>query len=260
MTETAQIFYDADAEQRVGLTLKSVAPSGATRKHKVAHVFRAMTDEDFFKYEELKRVVQKISGTDVLSIRTEDNNLRATEWLWNTLAVRREGYVEREDWKEKTNLLDKQTAIEKGLLAVFVAEESDSDDPFADSAAQTDDAAFDDDFSDEVSTLVRLDCLFDEQPLTVAHYFNQPTAADVADYEKTMRRASNLVNSRRGFRQKKNQQRAQISIPSKAKELCALYDRLVVNTEGYAGRVPGHHKREAALELFAREVEVTEKN
>lgn len=263
MENTSSAIYDADASQRVGLTVKKTAGDGKTRKHKVAHIFRPMSDEDFFKFEEMKRVVQKVSGTDILNVQTEDNNLRASEWLWTQLATARKGYVERDDWKEKTNLLDKQTAIEKGLLAVFVAEEDTGSDPFADDSSELDDAdaeLSDDELSDDVPTLIKLDCLFNETPITTAHHFSEPSAADVNDYEKTMRKATNRMNARRGFRQKKNAQVSELSIPSKARELCALYDRLIIKSDGYAGRVPAHHKREAILELFSRDSDVTEKN
>lgn len=249
-------LYDADAEQRVELILKRTNGQGKTVRSKVKHIFRPMTDEEFFQYESKKSIVQKISGTNVLEVRTEDKNLEAAQWLWDLLAIGRENYKPRDDWREATNLLDKKEAIEKGLLAVFVAQEDDEE-IFVENF---DDELFDDEFDDEQPTIVALDFLFDETPLTGVHHFRQPSAKDVGDYERTMKKATNRINARNGFRQKKSDQTAQIAIPSKARELCALYDRLIERTEGYVGRVPAHHKREAVLELFSRESEVTEKN
>lgn len=260
-----RLLFDADAEQRVGLTITRTEPNGGkTKKHRVAHIFRPMTDEEFFQHETKKNIVQKISGTDILNVRTQDKNLQAAEWLWNQLAIGRTGYVERADWREKTDLLDKQTAIKDGLLAVFPANDSDAD-IFDDSTLDAETLADDEQFSDELvdedaQTVVRLDCLFNSQPMTTTHYFAAPSAKDVTDYENLMKKASNMMDGRKGFRQKKGSQTAQVSIPSKARELCALYDRLIINADGYAGRVPAHHKREAVLEVFTRDVDVTEKN
>lgn len=252
--ETTRLF-DAEAKQTIGLTLKQNG-----KKYRVAHILRAVSDDEFFKFEEKKNVTQKISGEGVLNVSTSDNSLKAAEWLWDLLALGREGYVDRPDWKEKTNLIDKATAINQGLLAVFVAEE-DSDDPFSEGLADAETAElFEDEFNDDALTCIRLDCLFNETPLTSEHHFRQPSAADVNDYEKTMRKLTNRINARRGFRQKKGEQTAELAIPSKARELCALYDRLIEQSVGYVSRVPAHHKREAVLELFSREVELTEKN
>lgn len=259
-------IYDADAPQRVELTIKRTGKDNKVNKHRVAHVFAPMTDDQFFNYEAKKNVVQKVTGTNILNVRTENKNLQAAEWLWNELATEREGYVQREDWKEKTDLFDKQKAIEDGLLVVFVADENESEvfaDNTLDAEALSDDSD-DENFSeelvdDDLQTVVRLDCLFNNFALTTTHYFHSPSAKDTQEYESAMKKATNMMDGRRGFRQKKkNQQVAQISIPSKARELCSLYDRLIINSEGYKGRVPAHHKREAVLELFGRETEVNE--
>lgn len=246
-------IFDADSEQFVELNLRATGRDGRQRIYEVRHCFRAMTDEEYFQYEEKKRIRQKISGTDTLEVQTEDESLKAAEWLWNLLAIRREGYAEREDWKEATNLLDKQAAIEKGLLAVFVAEDSWGGEQTEEDA----DMVLDDALRDDCPQAIRLECLFNSEPVTTVHYFRQPTARDVADYEKIIRRVQNLIDGRRGFRKRPS---AEMAIPSKARELAALYNRLIDSTEGYAGRVPAHHKREAVIELFSREAMVAEKN
>lgn len=263
--EIIKPLFDADAEQRVELILRRTDSNGKVKKNRVAHIFRAMTDEEFFQHEEKKNVTQKVSGTDILSVRTQAKDLQASEWLWNLLARGRTGYVERPDWREKTDLLDKHAAIKEGLLAVFPADDSNAD-IFADSTLDAETLVEDDEFSDELvdedaQTIVRLDCLFNSQAVTTTHYFAAPSAKDVTDYEDLMKKASNMVDARKGWRHKKKaNQSSQISIPSKARELCVLYDRLIINAEGYKGRVPAHHKRDAVLEIFTRDVDVTEKN
>ncbi len=265
MPSESKLLFDADAEQRVELTLRRTDNGGKVKKNRVAHIFRPMTDEEFFQYEQKKSIVQKISGTNIVNVRTQDKNLQAAEWLWNEVAVGRTGYVERSDWREKTDLLDKHTAIKDGLLAVFPATDSNTD-IFDDSTLDAEMLVEDDDeFSDELvdedaQTIVRLDCLFNSQAITTTHYFAAPSAKDVTDYENFMKKASNMMDGRKGWRQKKANQTSQISIPSKARELCGLYDRLIIKPEGYVGRVPAHHKREAVLEIFTREADVNEGN
>jgi hypothetical protein len=232
--------FEADAEQRVELTIQF---RGTERT--VAHRFAPLTDEQFFQYEQRKKTRVQISGQELLVVRNDDQELAAAEWLWNELAVGRDGYVPRDDWRERTNVLDKAQAIREGLLAVYVAVEETAP------PGETDPPELvDDDFGTEIE----LDCLFNSTALTTRHAFRPPTAADVKEYDRLMRLADNVFA--RGGRQP---QTAQLVIPSKARELAALYDALIAETEGYAGRVPAHHKREAVLELFAREARVTEK-
>ncbi len=257
------LLYDADAEQRIELVVKRTV-DGKTKKSKVAHILAPISDEQFFRYEDKKRVKTKVSGTDVLRLREEHKNLDAVEWLWNQLAQRREGYVKREDWKEKTNLMDKYQAIENGLFAVFPVRSDESEDIFAEEASDElldDNEPFfdEDEVDDDAPTEIKLDCLFNSANRTTTHYFRQPSAQAIKKYNNLMRQADKLMDAR-GMRKRKGQQVAQLEVPSKARELVALYKDHILRTDGYVGRVPAHHMREAALELFVRETDVTEKN
>lgn len=240
MTEQKQpVFFDSDAEQRVELVIQY---RGTERT--VAHRFSPLTDEQFFQYEQRKKTRVQVSGQELLIVRNDDQELAAAEWLWNELALGRAGYVPRDDWRERTNVLDKTQAIQEGLLAVYAVR---NEKPTADDEA----AGLVD---DDLGTEIELDCLFNSTASTTKHSFRAPTAADVKEYDRLMRIADNVIA--RGSRRP---QAAQLIIPSKARELAALYDALIVEADGYAGRVPAHHKREAVLELFAREARVTEK-
>jgi hypothetical protein len=230
-------LFDADAEQRIELLIQY---RGVERT--VAHRLAPVTDELFFQYEQKKQIRVRVSGQDLLVVRNDDQELAAAEWLWNELAVGREGYVERDDWRARTNLWDKAQAVREGLLAVYVTGDAN---PVTDG----EDELVDDDLGTEIA----LDCLYNGTVLTTRHAFSAPSAADVKEYDRMMRVADNLIA--RGRRS----DAAQIVIPSKARELAALYDRLIIQTDGYVGRVPAHHKREAVLELFSREARVTEK-
>lgn len=234
-----QILFEADTEQRVELT---ILYRGTERT--VAHCFAPLSDDLFFQYEQRKKTRVEISGQDVLVVRNDDQELAAAEWLWNELALGRVGYVPRDDWRERTNVLDKAQAISEGLLAVYAVRHETP--PIADIAEELVD--------DDLGTEIELDCLFNSTALTTRHTFRAPTAANVKEYDRLMRIADNVI-ARSGRRP----QAAQVVIPSKARELGQLYDSLILEADGYAGRVPAHHKREAVLELFAREARVTEK-
>lgn len=235
---TPSPLFDADAEQRVELLIQY---RGVERT--VAHRFAPLTDDLFFQFEQRKKTRARVSGQDLLTVRNEDQEVSAAEWLWNELALGRDGYVPRDDWRERTNVVDKAQAIRDGLLAVYAVRAAPAADP-----AELEPV------DDDLGTEIALDCLFNSTALTVRHAFRAPSAADVKEYDRLMRIADNLIA--RGGRRPDS---AQLVIPSKARELAALYDRLAVGAEGYAGRVPAHHKREAVLELFSREARVTEK-
>ncbi len=243
--------YNADHTQTVGLTVNYKG-----KKVAVAHILGALTDEDFYEYERRKLGRTKVSGAaDVLTVKNDDNELSAAEWLWNKIAVGRTGYVERADWRERTNLMDKLKAVRDGLLAVFVVRGDESDEEFGAAVEAVSDQLVD----EEVSAEIKLDCLFDGAALTTTHVFNQPSAEDVKAYDKLMREAEQQFGQQKGFRQNKKQA-VELVVRSKAKDLARFYDRLIIHTDGYIGRVPAHHKREAVLELFARDSDVTEKN
>ena len=241
MPETEQeTLFDAHAEQRVELTIQY---RGTERT--VAHRFAPLSDELFFQYEQRKKMLVQVSGQELLVVRNEDEELAAAEWLWNELAIGREGYVPRDDWRQRTNVLDKAQAIGEGLLAVYAVRGE---------SAPAGEVEATDLVDDDLGTEIELDCLFNNTAFTTHHAFRAPTAADVKTYDRLMRIADNVIA--RGGRRPRG---AQLVIPSKARELAALYDALIVTAEGYAGPVPAHHKREAVLELFAREARVTEK-
>ncbi len=239
MKEPTQ-FFDADAEQRVELTIQYRGTERA-----VTHRFAPLTDELFFQYEQRKKTRVQVSGQELLVVRNDDEELAAAEWLWNELALGRDGYVPRDDWRERTNVMDKAQAIAEGLLAAYAVRSETALAREGEAAELVD---------DDLGTEIELDCLFNGNALTTRHAFRAPTAADVKAFDRLMRVADNVIE--RGGRRP---QSAQLVIPSKAQELAGLYDELIVDTEGYAGRVPAYHKREAVLELFAREARVTEK-
>jgi hypothetical protein len=234
------LLFDADAEQGVELLIQY---RGVERT--VAHRFAPLTDELFFHFEQRKKTRARVSGQDLLTVRNEDQEVSAAEWLWNELALGRDGYVTRDDWRERTNVLDKAQAIRDGLLAVYAVRGA---------VVTSIDPSEMEPVDDDLGTEIALDCLFNSTALTVRHAFRAPSAADVKEYDRLMRIADNLIA--RGGRRPES---AQVVIPSKARELAALYDRLAVGADGYAARVPAHHKREAVLELFSREARVTEK-
>jgi hypothetical protein len=78
------------------------------------------------------------------------------------------------------------------------------------------------------------------------------TPEEVAEFQSLMSRALIV----RGTQFGQTDQR----IPSKAKALGALYDRVKLGTAGYAGRVPLHHKMAVVLRHFRAQQKATAGN
>jgi hypothetical protein len=104
----------------------------------------------------------------------------------------------------------------------------------------------------EETVTIQLRCLFNNKQIDTSHIMQQPSASQLNEYRSLMKQ-SYLV---RGSRFQQVEQK----IPSKAKKLGQLYDALMVETEGYIGRVPLHHKIAVVLEHLKTEAEITGKN
>lgn len=232
------IVFDADAaEQRVPLSLERKG-----KIYKVAHIFRPPTDDDLVEYERRRNVRMREANKAELGERgmaMQSDSEKAAIWLWDRLAVRLEGYVNADNWREKVSPQDKEYAVTQGLLAC------EAYSPEAESAGAEDLLDFDDD--GELIATVELSCFAGEDQLTTLHTLRAPSAADLKQYKDLMR-TSYTVRGRR-------LNKADIRVPSKAKPLANLYDRLVERVEGYAGRVPLHHKMAVILEHLGQEQE-----
>jgi len=235
--DTGKILFNADAEQRVPLSIKK-----GNKRFEVAHKFRAPSDEEILEYERRRNVRVREARPEELdedAVLSKDDSFDAAVWLWNKLAESREGYIAREDWKDSTNANDKVTAITEGLLATEVVPPGD-------------DVLSEELLSDEELSSVTLRCLFDGKAVDTVHHLRAPNAADMRSYRSLM--SQNFIVRGSRFRT------AETRIPPRAKKLAELYDSLLETFDGYIGRVPVHHKMAVALELFGQQSRALEKN
>lgn len=108
-----QILYDSRLAQRIPLSLEK---SG--QEFRVYHNLNPLPNERYFEYQdeivELAARIKKIS-TAIMAPQHK---------LWLDLVESREGYTEREDWKEKTYQNDAVAAI-AALLQVQILDNSE---------------------------------------------------------------------------------------------------------------------------------------
>jgi hypothetical protein len=232
--ETAVVIYDADAEQRV--------PFQTERKGKlysVVHVFGPVTDEAVIQYERGRD--QRISDAETGESNEQDvmavtsRSFQAAIAYWDSTGTRAEGYAGEVSAKDKAfavqNIL---FAVEFDALSLAAADELCPDD------------------EDDDTSTYKLRCMFDGQLLTTEHTLRAGTADEVAEFQSMMSRAL-LV---RGTHFGQTDQR----IPSKARRLGVLYDKVKVTSAGYAGRVPIHHKMAVVLRHFRAQQKSTAGN
>jgi hypothetical protein len=242
--EKKKLVFDADSEQRVEMDR---IDNG--KRYAIAHIFHPVLDEEYFEYAKRQKHVQKVSGTDKVQITSEDDNLRASDWLWKELIIKREGYKERENWKDNVLLQEKHAAI-NGLLATHI--------PNADEAiVDAEEGELIDEEQNFTETVVVLQCAYNAWVIDTRHYFAFPSAREVEQYEAIKRRSTSVGGRVGGVF--KTQASASIYTNSQAKALADLYDKLIEKTEGYKGRVPAYHKEVAVSQVFANEIEAREK-
>lgn len=237
--------FNADSKQLVAM--ERVANR---KRYRIAHIFHPVMDEEYFEYAKRKRVVQKISGKDDVQITSEDQNLRASAWLWDKLIIERQGYVASENWRERVSIQEKDAAI-RGLLGVAIDETDES-------IVDAEEGELLDDSQEEQEIVVPLDALYHSQIVDTFHHFAPPSARDVEDFNRINSRSMSIGGRVGGIL--KSMTSTEVRVVSQAKALAKLYDRLIEKTEGYRGRVPAYHKEAAVAEVFANEVEAREKN
>jgi hypothetical protein len=232
--EQREAKYDADAEQR--------APFQTERKGKlysVVHVFGPITDEAVIQYERGRD--QRISDAETGESNEQDamavtsRSFQAAIAYWDSTGTRAEGYAGEVSAKDKAfavqNIL---FAVEFDALSLAAADELCPDD------------------EDDDTSTYKLRCMFDGRLLTTEHTLRAGTADEVAEFQSMMSRAL-LV---RGTHFGQTDQR----IPSKARRLGVLYDKVKVTSAGYAGRVPIHHKMAVVLRHFRAQQKATAGN
>jgi hypothetical protein len=206
--------------------------------YNVAHIFAPLRDDDIAEYERGRnlRLSEAETGEsderDAMAITGDAFD--AAVALWDARIKGVENYTESEEWKSKVPVKHKAFAVQNALLATQIL-------PLP---LVGNNAAFPVDDEDDAST-IRLRVLFNDQQMVTEHVLRTPSADDMREYRKLMSRAL-LVPG-----EALNQQEQRI--PSRARGLGRLYDKVVERTSGYSGRVPLHHRMRVVLEHFKGE-------
>jgi hypothetical protein len=213
------VIYDADAEQRVLFLTERKG-----KMYKVAHIFGPLKDEAVLEYE--RRRNQKLSDADADESDDQDatavssKGFKAAVHYWNATQATAEGYAGKVSDRDKAYAVGQLFGVEFQQLP----------------SAEGDELCPEDD--DENSAYV-LRCLFDGRECYLSATLRPPTSDEISEFESLMARALLVQGTRFGQRDQR--------IPAKSKRLGEMFDQMKVSVEGYARRVPLHHKTAFAL-------------
>lgn len=201
-------------------------------KQVARHYFRPPTLSDWQKYLAAKNPARTFEDKGVEQRMDEPDCA-----LWRELILRIEGYkggdeLEPEEWKARIPVSHKAAAIE-GLQEIYIGDYADPTELAA------------------ASRRVVLDVSFNERIFDqLVHVFRVPTIENELDY----RRVKVNWQRVRGARS----QKVQVFVPPRLREMCSLWDRLVLEVEGYKvgadfkRAMDCLHKQAAVMGLFDR--------
>lgn len=197
------IFYDAAADQIIPLEIAK-----GSKVFRVCHHLKPLSDERFFELEDkvqlsIKRL-KKLS-TDIFNPRHD---------LWKELAIKREGYTEREDWLEVTKEADAVQAV-NALLYAEIIPADDEESGLLD---------------DEAETPISFRAMFSGTLVELTHFFREETKAEKDRYFSITANEpdSNVLAS--AVKKSKNQRLYELGVS------------MITRTEGYAnGQIPAWH-------------------
>jgi hypothetical protein len=231
----------------------------------VAHKVAPITDEKFFQYSKADvEWRKKYSGEKASSVKLE----REKHVLWNDLALERFGWKPRDDWKDITADEYKEIVIDE-LLGV-VPTKSDGEE-ILDESLIDDDENFEIEFRcayggidlETWRELVEKDALpewigadgrskiisrvkinkFPALKITLSHWFRALTQ-DEKDEITTVLEGKPAANALAKFSH---------GNPTPAERLCAVWEAAKTGVDGYADKVPAHHKAATILIHYVRE-------
>lgn len=235
--ENTQPIYDADATQTLPLKVERRGKLYAVR-----HCFQSISDDVIANFERARDVrmsdADSRESDDANAMAMTDDSFNAAIAGWDACAEKVEGYrldTGRDDWKSQIAQGDKAFAFQTLLSTDFeelpVGLEDEGCPPDADE-----------------TSVYRLRALFNGTPVTLTHTLRPASRDEMGKFQKLMRRA--LVV--RGTRFGQTDQR----IPSRARELGELYNQVMVETDGYNGRIPLHHRMAIVLRHFRNQAEM----
>lgn len=201
----APILYSSRALQRIPLTLTHNG-----RDIAVAHNIGPLHDSRYFEYQ-LEIEGKAAKSTDLSS----DLLYGAKQKLWREIADSREGYVEREDWRQKTHQVDAAKAIDI-FLGIVVKDSAPNEE-------ETETVLFDDD----ALTRIEFATMFSGTLLTgLSHSFRGETQAEMDSFMaiETGELNPNVLASAEKL--------------SNAEKLCRLGKSMLQESVGYAPGTP----------------------
>lgn len=190
------------------------------------HIFRPLALSDWLRYLADLKTEFVYEEDSVLPVNRSEE---AAVALWDGAVLRVEGYHCGDDWKERMPVGHKAAAVNL-LQEVYVTESADPFDLQAEGHSVVLEAAWNE------SVYERL-----------VHRFRLPAAAEELSFRRLQIRFYRMTGQRGGV--------TRVRVPAKLKELCQLYDAMILSTEGYAGfRSPKDmdplHKQAAVTALF----------
>ncbi len=241
--QTAQTLFDSNVSQMVRFTVER-----NNKRYPVGHQFKPLSDEEFLKLDtgrdvRMTAVEDEAASGSGLAMTTK--GFEASVAYWNRNAVGCENYGSKgpndfDKVSEKISPDDRVQAVDFLLAAEIEPVPVASDDEACP-------LEFDE------NSVVTLRALFNGEQLYLAHTLRPISNSLMSEYRHIMAHSFVVQGAKIG----NSEQR----IPSRAKRLGALYDKIVVSTSGYASDiVPLHHKVKVVLDQFAIGSEIISKN
>lgn len=205
--KTKDALYDADAKQTVYLDIHK-----GSKVYDVSWEMNPLDDETFFTLtdelpENARRLKDKVS-TEIFMPLAE---------IGSTLAIKRHGYKERADWKEKTKPADYVSIMNTILKAEIITDEINTDELLDDSE----------------ETPVTLSVVFNGVEIRPIIYFKEETQAQIDEFLAIMAQQPQR-NVLASAKKKSNERR-----------MYELFTQLHAREEKYKSRVPAWHAVEA---------------
>lgn len=231
--QRAPIIYDADAEQR--LTFQTERQG---RLYTVTHIFGPIKDAAVLEYE--RRRSQKLTDADAGESDEQDataissKGFEAAVHYWNSTGAKAEGYA------GKVSDRDKVFAVSNLLFGVEFEQLplASVDEPCPE--------------GDDENASYPLRCIFNGYECYTRATLRPATSEEISEFETLMSRALLVQGVRFGQRDQR--------IPARSKRLGEMFDLMKVSVEGYARRVPLHHKTAFALRHLRSEQKVVTGN
>jgi hypothetical protein len=218
--EASDAPYDPDSEQRMSLKTERRV-RGEAKLFNVVHIFGPIKDEAVFEYERRRNqsmgeaTEQEIDQTGGTAIESSRGAAAALHY-WNSTGTRAEGY------SGQPSDADKIFAVNNVLFGLEFNEA-----PLASGEELCPEA-------DEGPATYGARCIFNGQVVEVSASLRPATPDELSEFQRLMSRTI-LVRGQRFGKQ-------DVIIPSKAKRLAEMFDRMKLSAEGYIGRIPAHHK------------------